>query len=57
MSPAPLLSATVHPTYARALCLLMRQHGMPVEPALERAGLTATALAADDHPVNLRAAS
>ena len=55
MSPAPLLSATVHPTYARALCLLMRQHGMPVEPALERAGLTATALAADDHPVNLRA--
>ncbi len=44
-------SATVHPNYARALCVLMRQHGLEVEPALAAVGLDPAVLAQWQQPV------
>ncbi|MBE2264477.1 MAG: AraC family transcriptional regulator [Burkholderiaceae bacterium] len=53
--PLSLPATTVHPTYARALCMLMRQHGVAAEPALALAGLSEAVLASDDQPVTLQA--
>jgi AraC-like DNA-binding protein len=45
----------VHPTYARALCLLLRQQGIALDQAIAQAGLSVAGLASEDQPLPLDA--